>query len=769
MRVCGRWFDAPLRDRIMGELAAQPAPSRNALAAKLCGWMSWHNARGQPQLASARKALSQLDRCGAIRLPALRAPSAGTARAARRPVCRAAGPAPPLAQAECTLAALGPVELVPVDSAELRAVYTLLMQQHPLGEQRLCGAQLRYLFRCAQGWLGAAAFQGASFALMPRDQWIGWSENVRRGNLARVVCNARFLVLPSVRVPHLASHLLAQMARALPEHWQQRYGVRPLLLETYVDPAHDGTCYKAAGWACVGHSAGRRDGVRKAVWVRALQADAGELLRHGPALTPRECPDNPQRWAETEFGALQVWDTRLKRRAFDLAEDFFGHAQARSLSRRCAERARTVAAYRFFQNPKISMHTLLQAHREAVIGRMRAHPVVLVPQDTTFLNYSAHPGTQGLGPIGTKLEGGPIGLVLHNSHAFTPQGVPLGVVSADCWARDPAEHGSRRAPDDRESRKWLDAWRVLQEIAPRVPQTQLVSIGDREADLFELFALAREPASPRLLVRASQSRQRRVATHAGQEPFWAHVQGLPVAGHTTLNLPRRGSRRARDAVLQVRYAPVRVSPPKGTAGEPVGLWAVHLREEAAPVGIEPVEWMLLTNVPTATLDDALERARWYAARWGIEVFHRTLKTGCQIEDRQLGYAVRLENCLAIDLVVAWRIFHLTMLGRMEPNAPCTVFFGNPEWKALYSWYHHTRTIPSTPPTLQEATRWIAIKGGFQGRKADGDPGAEAMWHGLQKLDVAIEMFLLYRPEEATGAKADEYPPGYLRPLYEDSS
>lgn len=768
MRVCGRWFDAPLRDRIMGELAAQPALSRNALAAKLCGWMSWHNARGQPQLASARKALSQLDRCGAIRLPVLGGSAGGTARATRRPVCSTAGPAPPLVQLDCALATLGPVELVPVDSAELRAVYTLLMQHHPLGEQRLCGAQLRYLFRCAQGWLGAAAFQGASFALMPRDQWIGWSENVRRGNLARVVCNARFLVLPSVRVPHLASHLLAQMARALPEHWQQRYGVRPLLLETYVDPAHDGTCYKAAGWACVGHSAGRRDGVRKAVWVRALQADAAELLRHGPALTPRECPDNPQRWAETEFGALQVWDTRLKRRAFDLAEDFFGHAQARSLSRRCAQRARTVAAYRFFQNPKISMQTLLEAHREAVIGRMRAHPVVLVPQDTTFLNYSAHPGTQGLGPIGAKLEGGPIGLVLHNSHAFTPQGVPLGVVSADCWARDPAEHGSRRAPDERESRKWLDAWRVLQEIAPRVPETQLVSIGDREADLFELFALAREPASPRLLVRASQSRQRRVATQAGQEPFWAHVQGLPVAGRTTLNLPRRGSRRARDAVLQVRYAPVRVSPPKDTAGEPVDLWAVHLREEAAPVGIEPVEWMLLTNVPTATLDDALERARWYGARWGIEVFHRTLKTGCQIEDRQLGYAVRLENCLAIDLVVAWRIFHLTMLGRMEPNAPCTVFFSNPEWKALYRLRHETAHVPKTPPTLREATLWVGIEGGFQGRKSDGHPGTEALWHGLQQLDVAVRMYLTFLPHERHEMRT-EYPLDYLQlPAYDSS-
>ena len=155
-------------------------------------------------------------------------------------------------------------------------------------------------------------------------------------------------------------------------------------------------------------------------------------------------------------------------------------------------------------------------------------------------------------------------------------------------------------------------------------------------------------------------------------------------------------------------------------------------------------------------------------QWHIEVFHRTLKTGCQIEERQLGFVARLENCLAIDLVVAWRIYYLTMLGRMDPDAPCTLFFQEPEWQALYSWYHHTIVLPAEPPTLQEATRWIAIKGGFQGRRADGHPGVEVLWHGLQKLDVAIEMFLIYRPAARVDIHS-EYPPGYLRPLPEDSS
>lgn len=761
MRVCGRWFDESVRERIMGEVVREPGISRSALAERVCGWLSWHNPLGQPQLASARKALSRLDQRGAIHLPAL------AAQTPRTPCQPTRASSAVLAQVHTDLASLGPVQIVPVLSAQERADYAALMQHHPLGAQRLCGSQLRYLFRASAGYLGACAFQGGTFALSARDRWIGWSENVRRGNLDRVVNNARFLILPTVRVPHLASHLLGRLARQLPQDWQQRYGLRPLLLETFVHPQHDGTCYKAAGWTHVGSSAGRRDGVAKAVWLQTLQGDARERLRHGPVKLPQE-PTQPTNWAEVEFGALAVWDARLKRRACMLAQDFFGHAQSRSLSRRCADRAQTVASYRFFQNPKMTLPLLLQAHRQAVLQRMREHPVVLVPQDTTSLNYSAQRHLQDVGPIGTQLDG-PVGLILHNSHAFTPQGVPLGVVSADCWARDPQEHRTQRPAEQRESRKWLDAYQSLQAMAAELPDTMLVSIGDREADLFELFALAREPSSPRLLVRASRGRQRQVAQSEGTAPLWAHVQAQAAVGQLQLDLPRRGSRAARKAQLSVRCTPVRLQPPKAMQDQsPIDLWAVQLLEEEAPEGATALEWMLLTNVPTTTLAQAAERTRWYTARWGIEVFHRTLKTGCQIEDRQLGYAARLESCLAIDLVVAWRIFHLTMLGRMDADAPCTVFFRDPEWRALYSWYHHTTVIPAKPPTLREATRWIAIKGGFQGRKADGHPGAEVLWHGLQKLDVAIEMYLLYRPGEA-GVLHDEYPLEYRRPPELDSS
>ena len=393
MRVCGQWFDTPLRERIMGAVRQAPAISRRTLAAQVCDWLGWRDPRGQPCLGSARRALAQLNRRGALALPAATPFPAGT-----RPAPAPAAAAPVVAVAG-DLAALGPIDLVVVTTAADRDTYRQLMAQHPLGDQPLCGAQLRYLFHSARGYLGAAACQSASFALRDRDQWLGWDEATRRGNLARVVANARFLIRPTVKVPHLASHLLGQLARRLPGDWEARYGVRPLLLETFVHPDYHGTCYAAAGWQCIGHSAGRRDGVAKALWVRPLVDDARQLLRQGLARRPAERPQAPTHWAEAEFGGLKVWDARLKQRLYHLAEDFWGYAQSRSLTRRCADRARTVAAYRFFRNPRINMQIVLGAHREAVIERMREHALVLVPQDTTSLNYTGHPDTaRGWGP-----------------------------------------------------------------------------------------------------------------------------------------------------------------------------------------------------------------------------------------------------------------------------------------------------------------------------------------------------------------------------------
>jgi hypothetical protein len=197
------------------------------------------------------------------------------------------------------------------------------------------------------------------------------------------------------------------------------------------------------------------------------------------------------------------------------------------------------------------------------------------------------------------------------------------------------------------------------------------------------------------------------------------------------------------AQLEVRFAKVTLKPPQRKKGrKELALWAVWAREAEAPAQGEGIEWMLLTTVPVTTFEEAVEKLAWYTIRWGIEVYHRTLKSGCKVEERQLGDADRIETCLAIDMVVAWRIFHLAKLGRETPDVPCTVFFEEAEWKALVAYVTQNPNPPNKPPTLREAMRMVATLGGFLARKGDGEPGTKSLWLGLQRLDDLSSMWKL---------------------------
>jgi hypothetical protein len=411
------------------------------------------------------------------------------------------------------------------------------------------------------------------------------------------------------------------------------------------------------------------------------------------------------------------------------------------------------------------MEKVLASHYEATLDRIRREEVVLAVQDTTTLNYTAHAATENLGPIGYRRNGG-IGLLVHDTMAFNQEGTPLGLLDVQCWARDAGDFGKKQRRrslpiEAKESQKWLGSFRQVAAAQKQCPQSRVVSVGDREADVYELFALAgSDPAGPQLLIRAEQDR----LLAEGQGHLWARMAQQAVAGIQELHVPRQHNRPARVARLEVRFGPVRLKPPAGRRrlGE-VTLWAVWAREAAAPPTGERIEWMLLTTVPVTTFAEACERLAWYTIRWGIEVYHRTLKSGCKVEERQLGHADRIETCLAIDMVVAWRIFHLAKLGRETPAVPCTVFFEEAEWKALVAYVTHNPKPSAHPPTLREAMRMVASLGGFLGRKGDGEPGSKSLWLGLQRLDDLSSMWRLLTtesPSHPAGSPLVSSPSGY---------
>jgi len=697
---------------------------------------------------SCRKALTKLHRRGIVDLP--RQEKTYSFKHAKSVPLK-----PDIAEVQCSLQELGQITVDPITSRyckESKIWFALLDQYHYLGSGPLCGAQIRYIVKSSiHGYLGALAFSSASWALSRRDQYIGWTEAARRANLQRLVGNDRFLILPSVRVENLASHVLSQALCRLAEDWQQRYHVRPVMVETFVDPSRfAGTCYKAANWSYIGQTAGRR-GTPKNIFVYPLCGQWQEVLCAQPQIRLGEIPrpETPQHWAEEEFGTVRLYDERLKQRLYTIAQDFYSCPEA-NIPEACGSKARTMGAYRFFQNQKVTMDVVLTAHTEAAIERIKQHQVVLAPQDTTTLNYSAHPMTEGLGPINTA-ENSAVGLLLHDTLAFTEEGTPLGVLDAQCWARDPEDKGKRYRRkslpiEQKESIKWLHSFQKVAEIQKLCPETMLISIGDRESDIYELFLEAsKEPDGPRLLVRAEKTRSRQVE----QQFLWDMMANQDVAGCLEVHVPRRGPRKARDAWVEVRFAEVRLTPPKRyPTGAAIQIWAVYVTEQVFGKEVKSsIEWMLLTTVAVKSFEDAQKRVEWYTGRWGIEVYHRTLKSGCRIRDRQLGTADRLETCLGVDMVVAWRIYHLAMLGREVPEMSCTVFFKDVEWKALCCYVNKTPVAPDKPPSLAEAIYMVGGIGGHLGRKSDGFPGTQTLWRGLQRLDTATEMYAIFTHQE----------------------
>jgi len=448
-------------------------------------------------------------------------------------------------------------------------------------------------------------------------------------------------------------------------------------------------------------------------------------------------------WAVNEFADAELGDVRRTKRLVELAHVLAQHPTA-ALPEACGDGAMLKAAYRFFSNDDIDPQDVLSSHIESTYSRLDKVPLVLAVQDTTEVDWTSHPATTGLGPLGhTACQG----LHVHSTLAFTPERVPLGLLAQHVWARDPDDVGKRKRRkqlpiSQKESQKWLTSLEAVFNARACCAPTRFVSVGDREADVFDLLA-AERPVGVELLVRAAWDR----CVEVPERYVWATVAAQPVVEHLTLQVPRRGTQPGREATLARRWCPLTLCPPRHrkSAGLPsVALWAVQVREIDPPMDVKPIEWLLLTTVEVRTAADAVERVTWYVCRWGIEVWHRILKSGCRIEARQLATGERLQRCLTLYSVIAWRVFYAIMLARAVPEMPCNVLLEIEEWQALYCAIHHCPTPPEEPPSLDQAVRWIAQLGGFVGRRRRDQPGAETLWRGFQHLTDLTRMYRIMR-------------------------
>ena len=435
-------------------------------------------------------------------------------------------------------------------------------------------------------------------------------------------------------------------------------------------------------------------------------------------------------WAARETQTADLGDQRLNKRMTNLLDQALSQPSA-SIPVACRGWQETLAAYRFFDNPKVKAENVLAPHRAATRERMAAHSTVLCVQDTTELDYSGQTQTQGLGPLSYPAQRG---LYLHPTLALTPQRLCLGVLDALIWARSDAAYGKSearksKAIEEKESRRWIDGYRQVCALADTLSEPQCVYIADRESDIYELFAEGFGQAHRAdWLIRAAYDRSVLEEGKLSEALIRA-----PVLGEIEFDLPPSHNRSNKHVKQILKAARVELRPPSRAEETlaPVEVTVLLAQETQPPKDEPPVTWVLLTNLPVNTAEQAIEKIQWYLCRWQIEVYFRILKSGCKIEELQLEHVQRLRPALALYMIVAWRVLYLTWMGRECPELPCDVAFETSEWQAIYLVATKTRP-PADPPPLNTIVRMVASFGGFLGRKHDGQPGPKSIWIGLQR-------------------------------------
>ncbi len=683
--------------------------TRSRIAELVCERFLFYNAWGKPQRSGCLKALRELERVGHFVLPKARCcPPRNRPR-------RLSGPVELPQEVPAKAGEVRGLRLVKVEAdAEVRIWNELMLREHPKGAGPLVGAQLRYLIHSEHGWLGGVGFSASALQLKDRDRWIGWDASTREQHLHRVIGMSRFLIRPCVRCHNLASRVLGMALRRLASDFEMHYGYRPWLVESFVETAHyRGTCYRAANWVAVGQTQGRgrqdrehhQGETRKAIYLYPLEKDFRRRL--GVADEAQQKPLNitegleGSQWANNEFGGAQLGDQRLNHRLVESAA-----IQAQAPGRAFCGAAQgdwplVKGYYRMIDKPDdaaVTMEAILAPHRQRTVQRLRAQQTVLCIQDGTDLNYSNLAQCEGLGVIGTNQTGASSrGLHLHSTLAVTPDGLPLGVLSAQCWAPSPKSKEQSQPAftlpiEEKKTFCWIRSLRDSAALAKEIPNTHQVCVMDREADFFEMFDEPR-PRQVDLLVRARYDR-----STSGELKLFDTLRQSPVRRHFSILVPRQSARAKRSkqkarpkraqrtAHLALRYQQIELCPPTDHKDKaPIKLWAIHLRELSPPPNEKPIEWFLLTTCDITSVEQAEQCVRWYTLRWRIEDWHRVLKSGCRIEGLAHKTAERLKRAIGINLVIAWRIMLMTLLGRACPELPTEVLFSDLEIKVLHSY------------------------------------------------------------------------------------
>jgi hypothetical protein len=402
------------------------------------------------------------------------------------------------------------------------------------------------------------------------------------------------------------------------------------------------------------------------------------------------------------------------------------------------------AAYRFLDNDKVTPEKILKSHIEATLKRLAQFPVMLLIDDLSYFDYTNKGVADELGMTGNRNS---YGLVTSPLLAVTPDRHCMGLADWKTWCRDPKlEPSSKRwfkqKIEEKETFHWLKRYRQTCGWQKELPNTQLIYIADRGSDIIDIYTEAENRKNAGevfalYVIRCAYDRL--IPTEITDEgnlinKIQAKLDSVEPLGDTEIPVSVAPGRSARTALLDVSAINTPISSSKKKGSPVANLTVVRVREkDTTPKNEEPIEWTLLTNINVSTYEEALQIVNHYLCRWQVELYFKVLKSGCGVEELYLQTKQRLENCLAIFTIVAWRLLYLTQVARKAPNLPCTVVFSDSEWKATYRIMNKKKPLPSEPISLKTMILYLCYLGGIMPRKGCEFPGIKSIWKGMQKV------------------------------------
>lgn len=455
-------------------------------------------------------------------------------------------------------------------------------------------------------------------------------------------------------------------------------------------------------------------------------------------------------WIVSELEDLEIGDKRLNKRLLSIL-DFAAKQPQLSINKLFHTRNEVQACYRFFSNDLVNETKIIQPHLNKTVERVSEHPIVLSLSDTTSLNYTTRKKLKDSGYISSNNAQG---FFLHATIAITPDRQHLGLVGQKFWSREKEKKKARSSYErermmfaEKESYRWLEAYRDSCELSRKCNDTNVVHITDREGDIFEIYdEYHNQNDAADYIIRSNHNRR----VYPESKPSNTLIQELensPILGEVGFEIIDRESGIKRKVCQSVQALTVTIKSRYGADKPNISrtVNVVYLKEINPLSEEKQIAWCLLTSLPIASKEEVVKVVKYYLCRWEIEIFFKTYKSGCKVEEKSLRTAERLYPLFSLLLIVAWRVNFLLQMSRVAPTLSCALFFEESEWKAGYAAATRNRNVPAKAPTMKEMMLYIGKLGGHLGRRNDPPPGIKATWIGICKLANYADAWEIFGP------------------------